>query len=394
MLPLYKKYWRTAFDIAIVVLTVYLVLLLSSWLYRIAAPVFLSVLIFAIIEPFAMFLNRRGLPKMASSAIAVLVFVLIILGALFGAGLVFVSQISQVTDDLPGYASIVQQHFASFTVFLQDKLNALPPNLTEQINEYFATFTAGLAVWGKSLFNIAIGWLGTFSSFIGSFAVGIILAFFLSAEINLWRRIAHEKTPNTIKKAVFFLKNHVFFAIGAYLKAQLIMVSLTFVLVYIGLLILQVDHAFSLAILSAVFDILPLLGIPVIFIPWIIYLFIVGQTGLGIGLTVLLIVVMLTRQLLEPKITGNSIGITSAYLMLSAMIISLSIFGVAGLVLSPILIILLKELFVQGYLQRWITLPKEEFEPMGREGTVANANDGSEEPTFSAEPAPPDDELK
>ncbi|WP_322924148.1 AI-2E family transporter [Paenibacillus campi] len=364
MLPLYKKYWRTAFDIGIVVLTVYLVLLLSSWLYRIAAPVFLSLLIFAMIEPFAMFLKRRGLPKMACSAIAVLVFVLIILGALFGAGLVFVAQISQVTDALPGYAAIVQHHFAQFTTFLQNQLQALPDGVAEQINEYFATFTAGLAVWGKTLFNAALGWLGTFSSFIGSFAVGIVLAFFLSAEIDLWRRIAAEKTPNTIKQASSFLKKHVLFGIGAYIKAQMMMVSLTFVLVYIGLLILQVDHAFSLAILSAVFDILPLLGIPVIFIPWIVYLFIVGQTGLAIGLTIVLIVVMLTRQLLEPKITGNSIGITSAYLMLSAMIISLSIFGVAGLVLSPILIILLKELFVQGYLQRWIRLPKEEFEPM------------------------------
>lgn len=363
MLPLYKKYWRTAFDIGIVVLTVYLILLASSHLYRIAAPVFLSVIIFVMIEPFAMFLNRRGLPKMASSAIAVLLFVLIILGALFGAGLVFLSQISQFTNNLPAYAAIVQQHFSSFTIYLQQKLNALPPDLTEQINEYFGAFTAALAVWLKTIFNAAIGWLGTFSSFLGNFAVGIILAFFLSSEINLWRRVAQEKTPNTIKKAYYFLKEHVFFAIGAYLKAQVMMVSITFVVVYIALMILRIEHAFSVALLSAVFDILPLLGIPVIFIPWIIYLFIVGQTGLAIVLTVVLVVVMLTRQLLEPKITGNSIGISSAYLMLSAMIISLSIFGVAGLVLSPILIILLKELFMQGYLQRWIRLPKEEFEP-------------------------------
>ncbi|WP_017813473.1 AI-2E family transporter [Paenibacillus shenyangensis] len=364
MLPLYKKYWRTAFDIGIVILTVYLVMLISSQLYRIAAPVFLSVLIFAIIEPFAMFLNRRGLPKMVCSAIAVLAFVLIILGALFGAGLIFVSQISQVADELPRYAVIVQQHFASFTTILQREMNALPADLTERINEYFATFTAGLAIWVKATFNYAIGWLGTFSSFIGNFVVGIILAFFLSAEINLWRRVAGEKTPNTIKKAYYFLKQYVFRAIGGYIKAQLIMVIITFVLVYIGLLILRVDHSFALALLSAAFDILPLLGIPVVFIPWIIYLFIVGQTGLAIGLTVVLIVVMLTRQLLEPKITGNSIGISSAYLMLSAMIISLSIFGVAGLVLSPVLIILLKELFQQGYLKRWIRLPKEEFEPI------------------------------
>jgi predicted PurR-regulated permease PerM len=64
---------------------------------------------------------------------------------------------------------------------------------------------------------------------------------------------------------------------------------------------------------------------------------------------------------LEPKITGNTLGV-SAFTMLSFMIVSLSLFGVAGLILSPVLIILLKALMDQGYLRRWIRLPKEEFE--------------------------------
>jgi predicted PurR-regulated permease PerM len=73
-------------------------------------------------------------------------------------------------------------------------------------------------------------------------------------------------------------------------------------------------------------------------------------------------VTVIVRQLAEPKITGNSIGVSSAYLMLSFAIISLSIFGLAGLILSPILIILLKELWQQGYLQKWIRFPTEEFD--------------------------------
>lgn len=60
MLPLYKKYWRTAFDIGLIVLTVYLIMLIFSKLYQIAAPVFLSFLVFLIIEPFSKFLHRRG----------------------------------------------------------------------------------------------------------------------------------------------------------------------------------------------------------------------------------------------------------------------------------------------------------------------------------------------
>ncbi|MNH38808.1 hypothetical protein D3C79_998920 [compost metagenome] len=100
---------------------------------------------------------------------------------------------------------------------------------------------------------------------------------------------------------------------------------------------------------------------PVLFIPWVIYLFFVGSTSLAIWLLVLLAVVMLIRQIMEPKITGNTLGV-SAFTMLACMIISLSLFGVAGLILSPILLILMKALIDQGYLKSWIRLPKEEFD--------------------------------
>ncbi|WP_106768440.1 AI-2E family transporter [Paenibacillus faecalis] len=362
MLPLYKKYWRTFFDIAVIVLTVYLVMYAFSKLYQIAAPVFLSFLVFVLIEPMARFFHRRGLPKAFAAAIAVLVFLLIISGVLFGAGAIIISQIMNLQDNIPMYTRILQENFTSVMVYLQDKLDALPPDLMERLNGYFKDITNFAQNAAESFLRYIVGFMGSFTTFIANFGVAIILAFFLSSEIGTWRKVAKEKTPKTLKKAFLFLKEHVFMAIGAYLKAQLKLISITFVLVYIGLLILGTDNAFTLAILSAVFDLLPLLGVPVIFIPWIIYLFIVGNAGLAIGLIILLAVVMLTRQLLEPKITGQSLGVSSAFLMLSFMIISVSIFGVAGLILSPILLILLKELLMQGYLQQWITLPKEEFD--------------------------------
>lgn len=362
MLPLYKKYWRTFFDIAMIVLTVYLVMYAFSKLYQIAAPVFLSFLVFFLIEPIALFFHRRGLPKTFAAAIAVLLFLLIILGVLFGAGALIVSQFMQLQDNLPYYTQTLQEQFASLTSYLQTKLDALPPDMTARLNGYFQDITNFAQTALGSFLHYIIGFMGSFTTFITNFGVAIILAFFLSSEIGSWRKFAKEKTPRTLKEAFLFLKNHVFTAIGSYLKAQLKLVSITFVLVYIGLLILGTGNALSLALISAAFDILPLLGVPVIFIPWIIYLFVIGNASLAVGLILLLAVVMVTRQLLEPKITGESIGVSSAYLMLSFMIISLSIFGVAGLILSPILMILLKELLQQGYLQRWITLPKEEFD--------------------------------
>jgi predicted PurR-regulated permease PerM len=125
--------------------------------------------------------------------------------------------------------------------------------------------------------------------------------------------------------------------------------------------VLGVKNAFTVAILAAVFDILPLLGVSSLFIPWIVYVFIVGDTTLGIKLSILTALVLLLRQILEPKLTGDSLGV-SAFTTLAFMVISLSLFGVIGLIISPMLILLLKALYDQGHLKRWIHLPPEEFD--------------------------------
>lgn len=361
MLPFYKKYWRTFFDIGLIVLTVYLVMFLFSKLYQLAAPVFLSFFVFMLIEPLARYLNKKGMKKAFASAISVLLFLIILLSILFGAGVLIAIQFRHLYDNLPQYTYTLQQQFMGTTDYWQNKMDALPPDITEKMNGFFADATNFLTHWLKVFLNYLISTLSSFSSFMANFGIAIILAFFLSMEIKDWRRIAYEKTPKTLKIAYQFLRNNVFRAIGYYLKSQLILMSITFVLVLIGLFILGTGNEITMALVCAIFDILPLLGVSTILIPWIIYLFIVGQTSLALGLIVVLVIVLVVRQVLEPKITGHSIGVSSAYLMLSFAIVSLSLFGIAGLILSPILLILIKELISQGYLQQWITLPKEEF---------------------------------
>ncbi|WP_379145500.1 AI-2E family transporter [Paenibacillus sp. sgz500992] len=392
MLPLYKKYWRTFFDIGLVVLTVYLVMLGFSKLYQLAAPVFLSFFVFLLIEPLARFLNRKGMGKPFASAISVLLFLIILLGVLFGAGLLIATKAIQFSDSLPEYTKMLQMHFKETTTYLQHKIDALPPDLTTKLNGYFTDATNILSKWMVSFFKYMVGVLGSFSSFMGNFGVAIILAFFLSMEIKDWRKIAHDKMPKTFKTAFAFVQGNVFKAIGSYLKAQLILISITFVIVLAGLFILRTGNEITMALVCAVFDVLPLLGVSTILIPWIIYLFIVGNTSLAIGLLVLLAVVLIVRQLLEPKITGNSIGVSSAFLMLSFVLFSMSAFGVAGLILSPILLILIKELIQQGYLQRWIYLPQEEFivspfaaaEPSTAGGSVTGETEPSQAPEDAA----------
>ncbi|HTG71005.1 MAG TPA: sporulation integral membrane protein YtvI [Candidatus Udaeobacter sp.] len=363
MLPFYKKYWRTAFDIALIALTVYLIMYSFSYLYRIATPIFFSFLIYLCIEPLARRLNKLGMKKSIASGISVLLFTLIILAAFSGAAYLLTKQGTELVANFPKYQELLATQIANITEEVQRRFGTLPADLelVQRSKDLIEGASATLTKFGQTVLVNIIGYVSSFSTFVFNFVVGIILAYFLSIEITTWKKTAEDKTPNTFKNAFFFLRNNVFKGIALYIKAQAKMISITFFVILIALVLLGVENAFVIAVVSAIFDILPLLGVGTIFIPWIIYLIIVGKITLAIWLSALFLAVVLTRQILEPKITGDSLGV-SAFTMLAFMIVSLSLFGVSGVILSPILMILIKALYDQGYFHRWIHAPLGEFD--------------------------------
>ncbi|WP_199624753.1 sporulation integral membrane protein YtvI [Paenibacillus alkalitolerans] len=361
MLNFYRKYWRTAFDIGLIVLTVYLIMYTFSFIYRLATPIILALVIFYFIEPMAAFMHRRGVKKTIASALAILFFIVIILGAIVGLGAVITTQIIGLQGAIVNNADMIRDEITRGIQFVNERIKALPPETAEQLQSYIDTITKQASGFAASLLGALVGMLTSFSAFIANFSVAIILAYFLSIEIPFWRKTAREKTPKTFKNAFAFLRDNVLAGIMGYVKAQLKLIGFTFIIILVSLLILRVNNALSISLLAALVDVLPVLGVSAVFLPWIAYCFIVGDLFLGIGLSVVLGIVLLFRQIMEPKITGDSLGV-SAFTVLSAMIVSLSLFGISGLILAPVLIILLKALHEQGYLKRWIRMPEEEYE--------------------------------
>lgn len=365
MLPFYKKYWRTIFDIGLIVLTVFLAMWLFSLIYNVAKPIFFALVIFVCIEPLAKRLHKLGMKKSIAAAISAILFTLIVLGAVGAIIFIATAQGVELISNLPKYQKVLTAHITNGTLYLEEQLGRLPFDfdIVKQLTSALQNASNTIQQWLMTGLTVVINSITSFTSFIFNAAVGLILAYFLSIEILDWKRIANEKTPNTFKKAFFFLRDNVLRGIWVYIKAQAKLISVTFLVILISLLLLGVEHSLVISLVAALFDILPLLGVSTIFIPWITYLFIVGDYSLGIWITALWLVVILARQLLEPKITGDSLGV-SAFTMLAFMIISLSLFGVAGMILSPVLVILIKALYEQGYFQQWIRKPIGEYDTM------------------------------
>ena len=193
MLTFYKKYWKTAFDIGLIVLTVFLIMWSFSYLYKIATPIFLAFVIYWMIEPFARFLHRRKIRKSIATALSMLVFIIVILSLFAGAILIFIAQITHLVDKLPEYTKIVQEQIVVQLDYFTGKYQALPDNLSDKVTEIGGTIaskTTSIIGW---LLAYLVSMLSSLSTFVINFLVAIILAYFLSVEIESWKKFAKEK---------------------------------------------------------------------------------------------------------------------------------------------------------------------------------------------------------
>lgn len=123
-------------------------------------------------------------------------------------------------------------------------------------------------------------------------------------------------------------------AITGFMKAQLLLVAMTIGIVLIGLIILKVEHAIVIALCIGLVDLLPYIGSGTVFLPWIIYSAMTGNLSLAIGLGILYIVVLIQRQISEPKVLSKSIGL-NPLATLVALFVGLKWFGFLGLALGP-----------------------------------------------------------
>ena len=131
-------------------------------------------------------------------------------------------------------------------------------------------------------------------------------------------------------------------ALKSYAKAYLLLMLITFVEVFVGLLLLKRSYAFIIAIGIAVVDVLPFFGTGAVLVPWAIISFIIGDSGVGSGLLVLYGVVTIVRQVLEPRIVGANLGIHPLATLFS-MFAGLSFFGFFGMLLGPLVFLVIRE---------------------------------------------------
>ncbi len=130
-----------------------------------------------------------------------------------------------------------------------------------------------------------------------------------------------------------------------YLRAYLQLLLLTFAELLIGFLILRVEYAFLLALLIALVDLLPILGVGTVLAPWAAVMLLQKNYYLGIGLLILFGAVTVLRQIFEPRLVGKSLGLSMGLSLFSGYA-GWRLLGFWGMLLGPIIAVLAKSMFV------------------------------------------------
>lgn len=172
--------------------------------------------------------------------------------------------------------------------------------------------------------------------------VTLIASFYLAVDYGKIRDDAIKLLPKRAGERLSRIFSSLGKAIRSYAKAYIFIMLLTFCEVFTGLLIMRKRYAFILALVVAVVDIMPVFGAGTVLIPWAVFELITKDTSSGLGLLILYGAVTIIRQIVEPKIVGESLGI-HPLATLFAMFAGLRLFGVAGMILAPSMLMIANE---------------------------------------------------
>ena len=183
---------------------------------------------------------------------------------------------------------------------------------------------------------------------IGAVLFGLA-AFTLSARFSRVNRQVLDCFDPAVAGVIRQCKQQLLLTVGNYLKAYVLLFMLSFTQLYFGLTVLGVPYAFTVGLVIALVDILPLLGMGIVVIPWALWCVVNAQYSLAVGLGILLVAMSVIRQVTEPRVVGGFIGLHPLASLL-AVCVGLRFYGVIGVFLLPMLWTVIRNLFQTGYL--------------------------------------------
>ena len=305
----------------------------------IIAPFLLGWIFASAAEPVTRTITEKGhLNRIFAAGVSVTLVLFFLLGAIWLLAALCYRELTALASGMPEYVRLAESGLASF----RDWAVALADRLPGGMGELLGSTLSGLFREGGMLLErLASGAISTAGTVAGKLPGGVLLVgtavlsgYMIAArypELKHWlfggARFRHRWEPvlERLRRTV-----------GLWLTAQLKLTAVTLAIAGAGFLLLRVEHWLLLAAVTAVVDAIPLLGTGTILIPMALLGLLRGEQVRAVGLLGLYVTAMLTRSALEPRLVGRELGL-NPLVTLMALYAGFQIWGVPGMILSPIL---------------------------------------------------------
>lgn len=322
------------------------VLLLGLWLgIRYLLPLVLPFLLGGALalgaeRPVRFLTRRTRLPRWAASGIAVTAALALLFGTAVLLLMLAARKLSDLTHALPALTRSAELLLAD----LQDRLTGLAdasaeplrPGLLKLVQQLFSDGSALLEKLTQWLLGLASRLLGLLPRGLVAGGACILSAYMISARLPAIRGWAREHLPRSWHTRWLPQLRALGSTLRAWLKAQLKLSGVTLLIALAGLSLLGVGSAPVWALVISLVDAVPMLGTGTVLLPWALLCLLRGQGTRALGLSLIWLAATAVRTALEPRLVGRQLGLDPLVTLL-ALYAGFRLWGVAGMILSPML---------------------------------------------------------
>ncbi|HWJ03776.1 MAG TPA: sporulation integral membrane protein YtvI [Verrucomicrobiae bacterium] len=309
-------------------------------------PFLIALLLAFLLEPVVRLVSAKMRIKRGYASFVVLLLVYFVFGFLLFALINRLQmELTIMATSFPSYNEIV--------TYLSEKIHAVQQfvDLNPKVKESLYSSTQGLFTvlqdWasGTSMFLLRV--LAALPKTFAVILLATIATYFISADYLRVTEFIKSLFPKVWQLKVQAVSRDLGAAANGFLKAQATLIGITMFLTILGLVILGVEVAFTVGVLTGLLDILPVVGTGMLFVPWILWMLVSGQSLFALKLAIVYGVILGVRQFLEPKVLSKNLGLDPLPTLIS-MYVGAKLLGGWGLLLGPTLVIVYQALAKAG----------------------------------------------
>lgn len=344
------NYWGKVMRNILVLLLSIIAVFLGFRLAIFYMPFLIAFIISLLLEPMIKFIMKKTkLKRKTSSIIVFILAIAIIIGLLTWGITSLISEASNLLSNFNEYADNAYNMIQGVISRIDFSKIQIPDNVMNTIQKSAIEFLGTFTNWAKNALNGLVGFITSIPTIGIYVAVTLLALYFICVDkIYMLDQLEHHLPETWVKKIGVHLKGLVQ-SLGGYLKAEVILVIISFVISLIGLYIfhfagLNVQYPLMIALIIGFVDALPIFGSGTVMLPWAVFLAFTGDIKLAVAIFILWAIMSIVRQFIEPRIVSGQIGIHPIFTLI-AMYTGFKFIGVLGMLLGPIILIILKNIY-------------------------------------------------